>query len=52
MNTHAHYSMNLFAKWKRQNHEKRRMEREECETEITTELMFLDIVECSSDYSN
>ena len=50
-NTEADYHMYLFANWMRQSREKvleQFLEKEECKTEITTELMFLDLVESSS----
>ena len=46
-NTETHYGLHLFANWMRKKHDKilkRFLEKEGCETEITTELMFLDLV--------
>lgn len=52
INIEARYDMHLFANWMRKKHEKiieQFLKKEEYKAEIATVLMFLDLVESSSD---
>lgn len=53
-NTEAHYDMYmyLFSNWMRRNHKRfleKYLKKEGCKAEITTKLMFLDLLESRSD---